>query len=539
MKLLELLLGLVAFAVALGVLAQRIKIPMAVPLVLGGMLLALIPGLPALELDPELALALFLPPLLQASAYRTDWPAFRSNLRPILLLAIGAVFFTALAVAGIAKLMVPGLPWWAAVALGAIVAPPDAVAAGSVLKKFHLPKRLVVVLEGESLVNDASSLVLYRFAVGAVLGGTASYGSGALLFVGAAVGGTAIGWLVGRMAMWVFARIDDTLLDITVSILSGFAAYLLAEALHVSGVLAAVACGLLLGRQQHAEFTAKTRLELHAVWEFLEFLLAALLFMLIGLQLRGIVERLVEHDKWGLMALGLAVSATLIVSRFVWIFSTTWLERVVSRRIRSADPMPSAASLAVLSWAGMRGVVSLAAALALPARFPGRDLIVFLAFCAIFTTLVLQGTTLGWLVHKLKVIEAESAAPEPEEAAARAEIADAALGAVRSQVGDDGSPEYTEAAAQLIEEYETRFERANGDDPQSMADERQARLRLRLVAIDAARARLKDHTTHVDTRIHRALLEELDLEEQQVRNALGEEAQRDPPRIDGHDTHPL
>jgi CPA1 family monovalent cation:H+ antiporter len=539
MKLLELLLGLVAFAVALGVLAQRIKIPMAVPLVLGGMLLALIPGLPALELDPELALALFLPPLLQASAYRTDWPAFRSNLRPILLLAIGAVFFTALAVAGIAKLMVPGLPWWAAVALGAIVAPPDAVAAGSVLKKFHLPKRLVVVLEGESLVNDASSLVLYRFAVGAVLGGTASYGSGALLFVGAAVGGTAIGWLVGRMAMWVFARIDDTLLDITVSILSGFAAYLLAEALHVSGVLAAVACGLLLGRQQHAEFTAKTRLELHAVWEFLEFLLAALLFMLIGLQLRGIVERLIEHDKWGLMALGLAVSATLIVSRFVWIFSTTWLERVVSRRIRSADPMPSAASLAVLSWAGMRGVVSLAAALALPARFPGRDLIVFLAFCAIFTTLVLQGTTLGWLVHKLKVIEAESAAPEPEEAAARAEIADAALGAVRSQVGDDGSPEYSEAAAQLIEEYETRFERANSDDPQSMADERQARLRLRLVAIDAARARLKDHTTHVDTRIHRALLEELDLEEQQVRNALGEQAQRDPPPSDGHDTHPL
>lgn len=172
----ELLLGLVAFCVALAMLAQRLNLPVAVPLVLGGMALAFVPGLPVIELNPELALALFLPPLLQASAYRTDWPAFKSNLRPILLLAIGAVFFSAGLVAVVAKLMVPGLPGWAAIALGAIVAPPDAVAAASVLKQFNLPRRMVVVLEGESLINDASSLVLYRFAVAAVAAGTVSYG---------------------------------------------------------------------------------------------------------------------------------------------------------------------------------------------------------------------------------------------------------------------------------------------------------------------------------------------------------------------------
>ncbi len=524
MKLLELLLGLVAFSVALAVLAQRFKLPMAVPLVLGGMGLALVPDLPAVELDPELALALFLPPLLQASAYRTDWPAFRSNLRPILLLAVGAVFFTALAVACVAKLMVPSLPWWAAVALGAIVAPPDAVSASSVLKKFRLPKRIVVVIEGESLINDASALVLYRFAVAAVLAGTASYGSASLQFIGAAAGGTFVGWLAGQGAMWIFARIDDTLLDITVSILAGFAAYLVAEALHASGVLAAVACGLLLGQRQHAEFTAKSRLELRVVWEFLEFLLAALVFMLIGLQLRGIVERLVAQDLGDLIALGLAVSATLIVSRFVWVFSTSWLSRAVSPDVRRADPMPSSASLAVISWTGMRGVVSLAAALALPGNFPGRDLIVFLAFCAILATLVLQGTTLGWLVNRLGVVEVEPDAPAPEEATARAEIADAALDAVKSHLHEDSSDEHAGAAAELVQEYEMRSQRANSEDPQTMAEHRQARQRLRLLAIDAARAKLREHTEQVESSTHRALLEELDLQEQQIRIALGETA---------------
>jgi Na+/H+ antiporter len=521
----EILLGLMAFCVLLAIVAQHLDLPVAIPLVLGGMGLALIPELPSVALDPELALALFLPPLLQVSAYRTDWPAFRSNLRPILLLAIGAVLFTTAAVALVAHLLVPGLPWWAAAALGAIVAPPDAVAASAVLKKFNLPKRIVTVLEGESLINDASSLVLYRFAVAAVAAGSVSYASGLLQFFGMGIGGIVIGWLSGRLAMWVFSKIDDTMLDITISILAGFAAYLGAEALHASGVLAAVMCGLVLGRKQHAEFTARTRLELHAVWNFIEFLLASLIFMLIGLQMRGIVERLARESATTLTSLALlalAVSATLIISRFVWVFMTGWLPAAFSRRA-AAQPAPLWTHHVVVSWAGMRGVVSLAAALALPSHFPARDVIVFLAFCAIFATLIVQGTTLGWLVRKLEVIEPEQVAVEPAEALARAEIADAALEVVKEHLEPDAGPEHSAAASALVDEYEVRAERAaeekDAESPEN-AEQFNAQRRLRLVAIAAAREKLSEHTDQVDAETHRALAEELDLEEQQIRSAM-------------------
>jgi CPA1 family monovalent cation:H+ antiporter len=522
----EILLSLVAFCVLLAIVAQRLDLPVAIPLVLGGMGLALIPGLPAVELDPELALALFLPPLLQVSAYRTDWPAFRSNLRPILLLAIGAVLFTTAAVAVVAHWLVPGLPWWAAAALGAIVAPPDAVAASSVLKKFNLPKRIVTVLEGESLINDASSLVLYRFAVAAVAASSVSYSSGMFQFFGMGIGGIIIGWLTGRLAMWVFSKVDDTMLDITISILAGFAAYLSAEALHASGVLGAVVCGLVLGRKQHAEFTARTRLELHAVWNFIEFLLASLIFMLIGLQMRGIVERLASESATALTSLALlalAVSVTLIVSRFIWVFMTGWLPGAFSRSKAAQSTRPLWTHHAVVSWAGMRGVVSLAAALALPANFPARDVIVFLAFCAIFATLIVQGTTLGWLVRKLEVIEPEKEAAEPAEALARAEIADAALEVVKEHLEPDASPEHSTAASALVDEYEARAERAadekEAESPEN-AEQFNAQRRLRLVAIEAAREKLSEHTDQVDVETHRSLANELDLEEQQIRSAM-------------------
>jgi len=522
----DILLGLVAFCVLLAVLAQRLDLPVAIPLVLGGMGLALVPGLPAVELDPELALALFLPPLLQVSAYRTDWPAFRSNIRPILLLAIGAVLFTTAAVAVVAHGLVPGLPWWAAAALGAIVAPPDAVAASSVLKKFNLPKRIVTVLEGESLINDASSLVLYRFAVAAVAASSVSYASGLLQFFGMGIGGIVIGWLSGRLAMWVFSKIDDTMLDITTSILAGFTAYLGAEALHASGVLAAVVCGLVLGRKQHAEFTARTRLELHAVWNFIEFLLASLIFMLIGLQMRGIVERLVKESATALASLALlalAVSATLIISRFVWVFMTGWLPGVFSSGKAAQPTTPLWTHHAVVSWAGMRGVVSLAAALALPSSFPARDVIVFLAFCSIFATLIVQGTTLGWLVRKLEVIEPEQVAAEPAEALARAEIADAALDAVKERLDPHASQAHSAAASALVDEYEARAERATeekeAESPEN-AEQFNAQRRLRLVAIQAAREKLSEHTDQVGADAHRSLAEELDLEEQQIRSVM-------------------
>jgi CPA1 family monovalent cation:H+ antiporter len=524
MHVFELLLLLLAVCVVLAVLANRLNLPVAVTLVLGGMGLAFVPGLPPLVLDPELVLALFLPPLLQLSAYRTDLPAFRSHLRPILLLAIGGVFFTAGLVAVAAKLFVPSLPWWAAIALGAIVAPPDAVAATSVLSRFKLPKRIVTVLEGESLLNDASSLVLYKFAVAAVAAGTVSYGQGALQFIGVAAGGALVGWLVGRAAMWIFTHLEDTLLDLTISILSGFAAYLLAETVHVSGVLAAVACGLVLGRQQHAEFTARTRIELVAVWNFLELVLTSLVFILIGLQLRDIVARLADDDFQTIALLAAAMSVTLIVSRFVWVFASAWVPRIMSRELREQDPTPWRHA-AVVSWTGMRGVVSLAAALALPEQFPGRDIILFLAFCSIFVTLVIQGTTLGWVVRRLGVTEEVTALPEPETAQARAEITTAALGVIREHMDGPEETEHTEAAAELVQEYEVRADRASieGQDPETKSSQLEAQQRLRLVAIDAAREKLAERAETMETEAHRALSEELDLEEQQIRRALERE----------------
>lgn len=520
----ELLLVLVAASVALAYLAERLRVPLAVALVMGGCALAFVPGLGELELDPELALALFLPPLLQASAYRTHWPDFRHNLRPILLLAIGAVFFTAIAVAVAAKIVVPSLPWWAAIALGAIVAPPDAVAAAAVLKQVRLPKRIVTVLEGESLINDASSLVLYRFAVGATVAGTFSLGQGLLQFVGAAAGGVLAGWIVGWLAMWAFAKLNDTLLDITVSLLAAFIAYFAAEQVHVSGVLAAVTCGLLLGRRQHAEFTGESRLAIRTVWGFVEFIMTAIVFMLIGLQLHGIVERLEGYDVWSLALLAAVVSATLIVSRFVWVFPATWVPRLLSARLRREDPVPPVGHTIVLSWAGMRGVVSLAAALALPARFPGRDIIVFLAFCAIFATLVLQGTTLRWVIRRFGVEEPETAGAEPEAAQLRAELAAAARDAVQHHAEHHLPDKHADVAAGLVEEFSAQAELAEveGEDLEAKAAEFEAQQRLRLVAIEAARERLRAQLDEVDPEAHRAMGEELDLQEQQILRALGE-----------------
>jgi CPA1 family monovalent cation:H+ antiporter len=328
--------------------------------------------------------------------------------------------------------------------------------------------------------------------------------------------------------MWVFTHIEDTLLDILVSFLAGFAAYLAAEHLHVSGVLAAVTCGLVLGRQQHAAFTARTRLEAVAVWGFVEFVLTALVFILIGLQLRGILERLTAYDPWQLAGLGLAVSAALIVSRFAWLVPAVWLPRALSPALRERDPMPPWSHVAVLGWAGMRGVVSLAAALALPAEFPGRDLILFLAFCAILATLVLQGTTLGPLIRRLGVSEPEaeavSSAVTPEAIEARSQATVAAMAAVTETL-DEADPEQAAVADDLLRDLGRRAKQAehHRQDGETGAQRLATQQRLRLTAIEAARAKLlADHKDELDADAMAALVAELDLEEQQIRVAQGE-----------------
>ncbi len=518
MPIVETLLALVAACIGFALLARRARLPYAVVLVVGGMVLAFVPGAPHVALDPQLALAFFLPPLLQASAYRTDWQAFKGSIRPILFLAVGAVLFTAFAIAAVTKVLIPDLPWAAAIALGAIVAPPDAVAAAAVLKRLSLPRRLVTVLEGESLVNDASALVLYHLALGAVgVGVLTWWGVGTGFVVLAAIGtgfGVVVGWLTIRTIRWL----DDTLLETAVSFVACFVAFLGAEALGGSGVISVVTAGLMLGRAQHG-FSARTRRDSDVSWQFIEFILTSLVFILIGLQLNGILGQLDAYGPVQLALLAVALSLALIASRFLWVFPVTALEWLVPslRRRRSAAPWKEAT---IISWAGMRGVVSLAAALALPTTFPERDLIVFLAFCAILATLVLQGTTLEWLIRRLGAEQKRSPGMAVEEAAARALVAHAALAEMERRSTDllAGA-----IARDLVPEYRDLVRLLDGVGTGAIAAERAARLELRLHALRAARTRLLRHRDEdgVEEALLAGLIEELDLEELRLRRLLG------------------
>ncbi|UPY37634.1 Na+/H+ antiporter [Sediminicoccus sp. KRV36] len=522
METVEAVLALMAACVALAVLARFAGLPYAVVLILAGSVIAFIPGLPQIALDPALALAFFLPPLLQASAYRTDWPAFLRNIRAILLLAVGCVIFTAFLIGLVARLLIPEMPWAAAIALGAILAPPDAVAAAAVLQRLNLPRRIVTVLEGESLVNDASALVIYRVAIAAMAAGSfvplEAVGSFFLL----GLGGIAVGWAVGRATLWAFVRLRDTLLETALSFLAGYAAFLAAEMAHLSGVMAVVTAGIMLGRAQHRVFSARTRLESRAVWQFIEFVLTSLIFILIGLELNDILERLGNRSVWQLAGLAVAVSLALIVSRFMWVFPALWLPRLIRSLAGRASP-PPVAHMVILSWAGMRGVVSLAAALALPLGFPERDLIIFLAFCAILATLVLQGTTLEWMIKRLGLVQPPHPnGIDPEEARARHIAAQAMLEAIRKRASD---VLYGPIASDLLAEHADRaahLERVTQGGGAAAA-ERAARRAVRLEAIDAARAAILvlQAQGELTEELLTKLGQELDFEENRLRNALG------------------
>jgi CPA1 family monovalent cation:H+ antiporter len=518
MEIVQAVLALVTACVAFALLARRTNLPYAVILVIGGIVLAFVPGLPTVTLDPALALAFFVPPLLQGSAWRTDWRAFRANLRPILLLAVGCVLFTAACIAVVAKQLLPGLPWPAAVALGAIVASPDAVAVSAVLRRLPVPRRIVAVLEGESLVNDATALVLYRFAILALAAGGVAVEEAALSFLLVALGGIAVGLAVGWLANESFRRLDDPLLETLVSFIACFGAFMAAEAIGVSGVIAVVTTGLWLGQMQHRTISAQSRVVARSVWEFTEFLLTSLIFILVGLQLRGILERL-DRSAWELAGLALAISAALIVSRFLWIFPSVYLPRLLPS-VRRAEPGPQLGPAMVMSWAGMRGVVSLAAALALPLEFPERDLLIFLAFCAILATLVVQGTTLAWVIRHFRVEEPRPAGMRPEEAAARRQVARATLAEVERRAEDilEGA-----VAADLVPEYRDKARVFHGVADGGGQSELEARLRIRLAALRAGRAALLEHHRDdgLDDETLMGLEAEIDLEELRIMRLLG------------------
>lgn len=512
----ELIIAMFLVIVGLHHIARRLSLPPAAALIVGGGAVAFVPGLPAVAIDPELVLVLFLPPLLMDGAWFTAIAPFRRHMAGILSLAVGAVFFTTAVVAVVTKLLLPALPWAACVALGAILSPPDAVSARAVLQQVRLPRRLSTLLEGESLLNDAAGLVLFRFAVAAVLTGTFSLGAATGTFFLLVVGGIAVGSGIGALWVLLLRRLGDDTLMIAATMLVCWSAYIAGELLHVSGVIAVVTAGLTCGWFQHVVFSASVRIRALAFWQVLVFLLEAAVFTLIGLSLRGILDRIGDPARIvDTMAVPvLAIVAAVIVARFLWIFAADAIVALLRRAGRvSARPLGGRAAL-VMSWAGMRGVVTLAVALSLPETMPERDLMLVTAFAVILVTVLVQGTSLGWIINRARPAEDGGALPPLDLQGAEHAMFRAQLSAVEREAHDaDGEVIHP----QLLRRYRTRATAGAAFD--GTAEERnQAIARhfdIIIAAVEAGRAEL--------VRLHRAgqiddetlhdLEHDLDLEE--------------------------
>ncbi|MGE5635434.1 MAG: Na+/H+ antiporter [Nocardioidaceae bacterium] len=427
-----LIVGLLVAVAGLSALARWLSIPYPIVLVVGGALVGFVPGLPEVRLDPEVVLVIFLPPLLYGAAFFANLRDIRANLRGLTLSTVGLVLATMGAVAVVAHEVVPGLPWAAAFALGAVVSPTDPLAGATIMRRLGVPRRLVSATEGEGLFNDATALVAYKVAVAAVVSGSFSLADAGLRFVAGAVGGVAIGLAVGWVIAAIRARTADAQVSITISLLSGYAAFVPADVLGASGVLAAVTTGIYMGVRGPRIIPARTRLQGFFVWDILDFLINATLFVLVGLQLRAVVDELSGRSAATLAGYALAVSATVIVMRLVWFFTVPYLIRLLDRRARQRARRVGARPRLVIAWSGMRGAVSLAAALALPlstdagAPLPERDLIIFLTFAVIFSTLVVQGLSLAPLIRWLGI--GDDGVDDEEELRARLAATKAALG---------------------------------------------------------------------------------------------------------------
>lgn len=537
---LEIIIGLLVAVAVLATLATRIRIPYPILLVVGGSVLGFVPGLPRVRLDPELVFLLFLPPLLYVSALFTSWRDFRANVRAISLLAFGLVLMTTVVVAAVAHAVI-GLSWPAAFVLGAIISPTDAIAATAIAQRLGVPGRIVTILEGESLINDATGIVAYRVAVAAVVTGAFSLWEAGLQFVVGAAGGIAVGFAVGWLVVWTRRHVsEDPSVQNVVSLLTPFVAYLAAEELphgmwvglsdlfgtpenlHFSGVLAVVTTGLYLGRKSPTITSSGTRLQGFATWELITFLLNGLIFVLIGLQLGNVVGELDRYTVGELVLYGALVSLTVILVRVLWVFPATYLPRKVSRRLRERDPSPSWRNVSVIAWTGMRGVISLAAALALPLEgsggpFQERDLIVFLTFCVILATLVVQGLSLPFLIRLLGLEDDHIG--EEEEAHGRIKVADAALERLEQLRVEEWVRDDTAERVEGLYNYRrNRFASRVDGDPDGVEERSAAYQRLMVELLLAQRQRLirlRDDGQIGDEVMHR-IERDLDLEESRL-----------------------
>ena len=516
-------LGFVALALlvavaAMLVLAPMLRVPYPILLVVGGLAIGLVPGMPEFELEPEVVFFGVLPPLLYGAAFFTSLRDLRATVKPIGLLAVGLVVATTAGVAVVAHAVIDDLSWASAFVLGAIVSPTDPLAATSIARRLGVPRKLVTIVEGESLVNDGSGLVLYRVAVLAVVTGSFSaLGAGGLFVVSAGGGvlvGLAVGWVVRRIRL----KLDNPPAEITISLFTGYLAFIPAELLGLSAVLAAVTAGIYLGWHTPELTTPQVRLQALAVWEIAQYLLNALLFVLVGLQLPVVLDALEGVPATRLLGYAALVSVTVILLRFAWVFA------VLYAPIRLVRRMSDWRGAVFISWAGMRGAVSLAAALALPFTaddgepFPGRDLIVFLTFAVILVTLVGQGLTLPLVIRTLRL--KDDGAEEREDAKARIRAAEAALERLEELIDEDWVREDTAERVRGSYRFRTtRFQaRLDDGDDGSVEARSQDYQRLRRELLDAERSTLVElrRTGVISNDVWMRVARDLDLEDERL-----------------------
>jgi len=514
-------LVLISLLLAVSVLAaasRAINVPYPIVLVLGGLVMGFVPGIPEVELEPEMVLVIFLPPLLYSAAFFASLRDLRYDLRTISLMAIGLVIATACAVAVVAHALIEDLPWAAAFALGAIVAPTDPLAATEIGRRLSLPRRLNTILEGESLINDGTALVIYRVAVGAV-GGAFSLADAGLKFVAGAAGGIAIGLAVGWVIAEIRKRLDDPPVEVTISLLSGYAAYVPAERAGCSGVLAAVTIGIYIGWRAPDISNARQRVAGYSMWTILTFLLNALLFVLIGLQLPLILDGLQDEPIGELITVAAAVAAVVIVCRLVWVHLMTGAIRALDRRASQRARRGTWRARTVTGWAGMRGAVSLAAALALPADFPARDQLLFITFAVILATLVLQGLTLPAVIRWSGVHD--DGAEEREDLLARRRATEAALARIDELEAQEWTRDDTVERMRAMYAYRARrlTARAGGSEDGDGFEHRSRKYQKMVRSVlDAQRRAVVDlrNRGEISNDVMHRIERELDLEDERL-----------------------
>ncbi|HEV8251462.1 MAG TPA: Na+/H+ antiporter [Gaiellaceae bacterium] len=518
------LLALLVSAAALLLLAGPLRIPYPILLVLGGLLLGFGPGVPTVTMPPEVVLVGILPPLLYVSAYFTGLRELRRNLRPISLLAVGLVAVTTVGVAVVAH-EYADLPWASAFVLGAVVSPTDPIAATAIGRRFGVPHRLLDIVEGESLVNDGTALVLLRTAIAAAVTGSFSPWEAGGRLVLNVVGGIAVGLAVGYVIRRIRRVLDNPPLEVTLAFLTGYFAFLPASALGVSGVLAVVTAGVYMGWYTPELTTVQTRLQGQGFWEILTFLLNVLLFGLVGLQLRPIIDSLSGQGDWSLLGEAAVIVLAVVLLRLAWVFPATYVPRRVFRRINERDPSPPWTYPAFIGWTGMRGAVTIAAALLVPletdagAPFPGRDLIVFFAFAVVLGTLVVQGLSLPLAIRALRLEEDDGGA-DAEEARARVRAAEAALERLDELTGEPWVRDDTAERLRGLYRFRIdRFAERLSEDGAGSIEYRSTKFRrLRRELLEAERHAVvaMRNTGEISDEVMRRIERDLDLEDSRL-----------------------